>query len=87
MNYLFAYLLSLFTLSIFIDIWHYNIADRVEDALEQRKIDYKFGKSDFWLWFLLGSLLLVGLFVYYHKLCRAMNLLCESYNEKPVLTE
>ncbi len=81
-NFLFAYILSLFTFSIVLDIWHYQIASRVEDALFERKIDYEFGTGDFWGWFIFGSLILVGPFVYFHKLCKAMNLLCEDYNNK-----
>ena len=85
MNYLFAYVLAMFSFGIVIDIWHYHIARRIEEALERRKIEYEFGTIDFWKWFLLGSLIFVGPFVYFHKLCKAMNLLCESYNENPVL--
>ena len=87
MNFLFAYILSLFTFSIVIDIWHYQNAKQIREALEARKIDYEFGTGDFWKWLILGSFIIVGPFVYYHKLCRAMNLLCEDYNENPVLTE
>lgn len=87
MNYIGAYFLALFTFSIVLDIWHYQIAKRIGEALEARKIDYEFGTGDFWKWLFFGSLILVGPFVYYHKLCRAMNLLCEDYNEHPVLSE
>lgn len=82
MNYIFAYLLSLFTMSIVLTIWHYHIAQRIEEALEQRKIDYQFGTNSFWLWYFFGSLFLVGPFIYFHKMCQAMNLLCKDYNEK-----
>lgn len=81
MNYLFAYVLSLFTFAIVLLVWHYQMAQRVEEALSSRNIDYEFGTTDFWLWYVLGSLFLVGPFVYFHKLCRAMNLLCEDYNK------
>ena len=81
MNYLLAYLLSLFTLNIVIDVWHYHIATRIEEALSERGIDYNFGTKDFWCWFIFGSFILVGPFIYFHKLCKAMNLLCENYNE------
>lgn len=81
MNYLWAYLLSVFTLAIVLDIWHYQIVERIEEALAARNIDYSFGTGDFWGWFFFGSLILVGPFVYFHKLCTAMNLLCESYNK------
>ena len=85
MNYLFAHILALFTFSIVIDIWHYGIACRIEEALSARKIDYNFSTNDFWLWFIFGSFILVGPFIYFHKLCTAMNLLCESYNANPMI--
>ena len=87
MNFLLAYVLSIFTFSIVITIWHYHIASRIEEALSRRNIDYDFSTSDFWKWYLFGSLIIVGPFVYFNKLCNAMNLLCQSYNEKPVLDE
>ena len=83
MNYLFVWLLSIFTLSIFSMIWHYQIVVRIQNALEERNIDYEFGTGDFWGWYFVGSFILIGPFVYFHKLCKAMNLLCESYNENP----
>ena len=85
MNYLFAYVLSLLTFSIVLDIWYYQIAKRISEALEQRNIDYEFGTEDFWGWFFFGSFILIGPFVYFHKLCKAMNLLCEHYNNNPTL--
>ena len=87
MNFGVAYLLSFFTFSIVITVWHYHIAERVEEALDRRKINYNFGTTDFWTWYFFGTLFLVGPFIYFHKLCKAMNLLCQSYNEKPVLEE
>lgn len=85
MNYLLAHILAAFTFSIVVDIWHYNIASRIEEALSVRKINYDFSTNDFWLWFLFGSFILVGPFIYFHKLCTAMNLLCESYNANPMI--
>lgn len=87
MNYIFAHFLALFTFNIVIDIWHYQTAKRVEEALEEYKIDFSFGTSDFWAWFVVGSLILVGPFIYFHKLCKAMNLLCERYNETLTIPE
>ena len=81
MNFLAAYILAFFTFSIVMVVWHYEIAKRVEEALSKRQIDYKFTTGTFWSWFFLGSFILVGPFVYFHKLCRAMNLLCEDYNK------
>ena len=85
MNYLWAYLLSVFSFSIVLTIWQYQTANRISEALEQRGIDYEFGTGDFWAWFFFGSFILIGPFIYFHKLCRAMNLLCADYNENPVV--
>ena len=82
MNYLWAAILSAFTMSIVLSVWHYHVAERVEQALAERKIKYDFGTNDFWGWFFFGSLILVGPFIYYYKLCKAMNLICEDYNQK-----
>ena len=87
MTFLFVYIFSLFTLSIVLDIWLYGITRRMEEALEKRKIDYNFGTATFWGWHIFGSLILIGPFVYYYQMFKAMNLLCESYNEKPVLDQ
>ena len=81
MDFLLVYILSLFTCSVVMTAWHYHIALRIEEALEKRRIEYNFSTSDFWMWYFFGSFILVGPFVYMHKLCTAMNLLCESYNE------
>ena len=81
-NFLFAFILSFFTMSIVMTVWHYHIAKRVEEALKERNIDYEFSTGTWWGWFFFGSFILVGEFVYFHKLCTAMNLLCEDYNAK-----
>lgn len=85
MNYAFAYILSLFTFSIVTLIWHHHIADRINEALERRNIPYEFGTGTFWAWYFFGSFILIGPFVYMHKLCKAMNLLCAHYNENPII--
>lgn len=87
MRFILAFILSLFTFSIVMLVWYHHISDRIEESLIRRKINYNFGTNDFWFWYLLGSLILVGPFVYIHKLCTAMNLLCESYNETPNIEE
>ncbi len=81
-NFLFAYLLALVTFNIVLDIWLYHITERVEKVLARREIDYSFQTSDFWIWFVLGSFYWIGPIFYYHKLCKAMNLLCKDYNRE-----
>lgn len=46
----------------------------------RRGIAYDFDASTFWLWGVLGSLIVVGPFIYTHKLLKAMNLLAANYN-------
>ena len=82
-NYLWAYVLAMCTFAVVLLVWHYQVARHVEEALSRRDINYDFGTSSFWIWLIVGSLFLVGPFIYFHKLCRAMNLLCEHYNADP----
>ena len=46
------------------------------------KTDRKMWKLALFTILTFGSFILVGEFVYFHKLCTAMNLLCEDYNAK-----
>lgn len=81
-NYLFAYVLAMVTGNIAMFVWFFHITQRIEDALAQRGIEYSLSMGDFWGWYVLGSFILVGPFVYFHKLCTAMNLLCADFNER-----
>lgn len=82
LSFLAAYILSIFTFSIVMMAWHYHIAQRIEEALSERGVAEDFGTGDFWMWYVFGSFILVGHFIYLHKLCKAMNALCEDYNQK-----
>ena len=85
LNFLFAFVLSLFTGNIVMTVWMYIFTERVEEALSQREIAYDFSTNDFWNLYFFGGLFIFGNFLayfYYHKLCKAMNLLCADYNEK-----
>ena len=77
---LIAFLFSGLTLGIAPIVWQHKISKRIGNELYRRDIDYSFGASTFWLWGVLGSFILVGAFVYHHKLLTAMNLLAEDYN-------
>ena len=82
MNYGAAYLIAYFTFAIVIVFWHHELASQIEQALRDRQIEYDFGTNDFWGWYFFGSFIIVGPFIYFHKLCTAMNLLCQDYNER-----
>ncbi len=68
------------TLGIASYVWSHNLCSRIGFELRRRKIAYNFSAATFWLWNILGVLIIVGPFVYLHKICKAMNLLSQSYN-------
>ncbi|MBR6018305.1 MAG: DUF4234 domain-containing protein [Paludibacteraceae bacterium] len=83
MHYLLiVFLFSWMTLNIATLVWWHRTSDRMHGELVRRGIDYSFGASDFWLWNVLGSLILVGPFIYIHKRMKAMNLINADYNQK-----
>ena len=64
-------------------VWYHRISNRIGNELARRGIAYSFGAGSFWGWNVLGSLLFgIGPFVYLHKLCKSMNLLCGDYNAR-----
>lgn len=69
------------TLSIYPIVWLHGLSNRVGDEVRRRGYDYNFGAKDFWLWNVLGSLILVGPFIYLHKLMKSMNLINEHFNQ------
>lgn len=83
MNYCLLYfLVSWLTLGIGYIVWYARLTKRVDKELTHRNIDYFFTKNDFWLWGVLGIMVLVGPLVYYHKLFKAINLINADYNQK-----
>lgn len=73
-------ILSPFTLFIYLFVWFHDFSSRVGRELQRRQLDYSMGAKDFWLWNLLGCLILVGPFVYVHKVTKAMNLINADFN-------
>lgn len=78
--YLLMFLVGPITFEIATIVWMHNLCDRIGNELKRRQVDYKFGAGDFWLWGVLGSLILVGPFVFAHKLFKAVNKMNESFN-------
>lgn len=77
---LLLFVIAPITLGIGAIVWYHKLSARIGDELMRRGIAYSFGASDFWLWNVLGSLVLVGPFIYVGKLYKAMNLLAADYN-------
>ena len=74
------FLFSWMTLGIVPLVWYHRISSRIGTELNRRGIEYSFGAGSFWGWSILGVFIIVGPFIYTHKLLHAMNLLCEDYN-------
>ena len=75
-------MLAPWTLGIYAYVWMHQLCSRIGDELQRRGINYKFGAAHFWLWNILGAFILVGPFVFLHKLMKSMNLLNKDFNEK-----
>ena len=75
-----CFIFSWLTCGIVPLVWSSKISGRIGRELQRRGIDYSFGTGTFWLWCILGSLIVVGPFIYYHKLFKSMNLLSADYN-------
>lgn len=78
--YLLFFLVGPLTLGIGTLVWYHKLSKRIGEELKYRNIDYSFGAGSFWLWNVLGILILVGPIVYLHKITKAMNLINEDYN-------
>ena len=81
-SYFGACMLSLLTLGIYGWVWMHNFCSRIGEELQRRGVDYRFGASTFWLWGVLGSLIVVGPFIFTHKLMKSMNLINADFNVK-----
>lgn len=79
---LMALIVAPITLGIYGLVWYHQISDRIGSELKRRGIDYSFGAKDFWLWNVLGTLIVVGPFIYIHKMSKAMNLIAEDFNAR-----
>ena len=79
---LLCFLISPITLGIASIVWFHKISNRIGNELRRRNISYSFSCSDFWLWNVLGSLIIVGPFIYCYKLFKAANIMCTHYNAK-----
>lgn len=83
MHYLLIlFIFSWLTLGIAPIVWCHRISNRIGSELSARNCNYNFGAEDFWLWNVLGSLIIVGPFVYTHKLLKSMNLINADYLAK-----
>lgn len=76
------FLIAPITLGIAYIVWFHKISNRIGNELRRRNIVYSFSCADYWLWNVIGSLIAIGPFIYYHKLFKSINLICNDYNQK-----
>lgn len=79
--YLLFFLVGPITFEIATIVWMHNICNRMGNELKRRQIGYDFGAKDFWLWGVLGSLIIVGPFIFAHKFFKSINKINENYNQ------
>ena len=79
-HFSFVSLLSVITLGIYPFVWWHGFCNRLGREVLRRGYDYRFSAATFWLWNVLGSLILIGPIIYTHKLTKTMNLINRSYN-------
>ena len=77
---LLIFVFSWLTLGIIYPIWYHKISHRIGTELARRQPSCPFSALTFWGWGILGAFILVGPFIYYHKLFQAMNLLAADCN-------
>lgn len=78
---LLTFIIAPITFGIGAIVWSHKISNRIGAELKRRGIAYGFSAADFWLWNVLGSFIVVGPFVYLHKMFKAVNKMNAHYNE------
>ena len=56
---LMAFIIGPLTFGIGFIVWFHNLSSRMGNELARRGIAYSFGASDYWLWNVLGSLIII----------------------------
>ncbi len=77
---LLLFLVGPVTFGIAYFVWYHRISNRIGGELARRGLPYSFGASDYWLWNILGAFIIVGPFVYYYKMFKAVNMINANYN-------
>ncbi len=77
---LIVFLLSWLTLGIASLVWFHRLSERIGSEQVRRGLEHKMSAETFWGWYFLGSFIIVGPFIYMHKLLHSMNDLCADYN-------
>lgn len=76
-----VFIFSWLTFGIVPLVWYHKLSGRIGRELRRRNIRHNFSAKDFWLWCVLGTFIIAGPFIYFHKLLKGMNLICDDYNQ------
>lgn len=83
MNYLLlVFIITPITFGIAQIVWWHRICNRIGDELKANNLPMEFSATTFWGWEVLGSLIIVGPFIFGHKFLKAMNTINGAYNER-----
>ncbi len=76
------FIFSWLTLGIAPLVWFTRLSSRIGDEQVRRCLPRTISGGTFWGWNILGSLIIVGPFIYMYKLLHSMNDICADYNAK-----
>lgn len=76
------FLVGWLTLGIGWLVWFHKLSSRIGTEQAARGLPVTVTAATYWLWNILGSLIIVGPFIYTYKLLHAMNDLCADYNAR-----
>ena len=80
--YLLVFIIAPITCSIGGFVWMLRFCNRLCEEAQRRGLDIEFGAKDYWLWNVLGSLIIVGPFIFLNKFFKTMNAINADYNVK-----
>ena len=76
------FLLSIITFGIASIVWMHKISNRIGNEQAIRGLPKTISAASFWGWNVLGSLIIVGPFIFVHKICSSMNAISADFNRK-----
>ena len=74
------FLIGIITFGIATLVWYTKFCGRIGAEEQRRGLPVDINGGTFWLWGILGSLILVGPFIFVHKMCKGMNAVNADYN-------
>jgi hypothetical protein len=76
------FLLSIITLGIYSLVWLYMLGDRLQDNAPKYNLTFKESGGTVLLWYIFGSIIVVGPFISLHIIIKNTNALADEYNKR-----